>query len=78
MDQQGRAYVREKMPILGLGTYEVRSEQVIEEIIDAALEVGYRFVDTAQVYGNEKFIGNALKKLLPKHNLTRYFSFFQK
>jgi 2,5-diketo-D-gluconate reductase B len=71
MDKAGREYVRLKMPIIGLGTYEVKSEKVIKDIIDAALEVGYRFIDTAQVYGNEKYIGSALKELLPKYNLTR-------
>ncbi|KAF5282573.1 hypothetical protein FQA39_LY04980 [Lamprigera yunnana] len=36
-----------------------------------ALSMGYRLIDTAAIYGNEKIIGQALKKLLPKYKLTR-------
>lgn len=48
-------------------------EKVIFDILNAALNAGYRFIDTAQVYCNEQFIGNALKVLLPKYNLKRFF-----
>uniref|UniRef100_A0A1I7XQP1 Aldo_ket_red domain-containing protein n=1 Tax=Heterorhabditis bacteriophora TaxID=37862 RepID=A0A1I7XQP1_HETBA len=71
MDVSGRNYVQSKMPSVGLGTYQIRNEQTIFSVIDAALECGYRFIDTAQIYGNEPAIGRALKELLPKHELTR-------
>ncbi|KAI1729123.1 aldo/keto reductase family domain-containing protein [Ditylenchus destructor] len=73
LDQRGFEYVQERMGgcKIGLGTYQIRSEKVIQEILDAALEVGYRIIDTAQIYGNEKYIGTALKTLLPKYGLTR-------
>ena len=35
------------------------------------MEAGYRLIDTAQFYENEKAIGDALKILLPRHNLQR-------
>ena len=71
MDFSGKSYVDGRMPRIGLGTWEVRGEKTIHDVVDAALGAGYRFIDTAQVYGNEKSIGIALKELLPKYNLTR-------
>lgn len=41
------------------------------EVIDNALAAGYRLFDTAHMYDNETYLGNAFKELLPKHNLTR-------
>jgi len=45
------------MPILGLGTYLNTGSYSIFETLDAALDVGYRFIDTAQLYANEADIG---------------------
>ena len=50
-----------KMPILGFGTYQITEPNKCEECIINALEVGYRLIDTAQAYGNEETIGNAIK-----------------
>ncbi|KAF2903534.1 hypothetical protein ILUMI_02652 [Ignelater luminosus] len=60
-----------KMPMIGLGTYLLTDKRSIWKIIDEALSAGYRLIDTAAMYGNEEEIGYALKKLLPKHHLTR-------
>lgn len=49
------------MPLLGLGTYGRRDEAGIEAIL-AALEVGYRHLDTAQDYYNERECGEALRR----------------
>ena len=59
------------MPILGLGTYNVKGSEKMHLIIDAALETGYRAFDTAAVYGNEADLANALLNLMPKYGLTR-------
>ena len=63
-----------KIPRLGFGTYQVRGQRVVERIIKNVLKAGYRHIDTASVYGNEKYIGHAIKKsgidrLLFFHNL---------
>ncbi|XP_063700895.1 uncharacterized protein LOC134831164 [Culicoides brevitarsis] len=58
------------IPLIGLGTYQIRGPEVFPAI-DFALDVGYRHIDTANVYRNEKEIGDALKTLLPKYGLTR-------
>ncbi|MFF0148633.1 diketogulonate reductase-like aldo/keto reductase [Amycolatopsis sulphurea] len=53
-DLGGRA-----MPLLGYGTHPMRGGQATEAVL-AALEVGYRLVDTATRYRNEEAIGAAL------------------
>ena len=51
-----------KMPMLGLGTYQVKDgKECIQQVKDA-LEIGYRLIDTAQGYQNEQFIGQAIKE----------------
>ncbi|KAJ8976873.1 hypothetical protein NQ317_001197 [Molorchus minor] len=59
------------MPMIGFGTYQIRGTQLIRDVLDRALDAGYRAIDSAAVYGNEEDIGKALKELLPKYNLTR-------
>ncbi|HDP79335.1 MAG TPA: aldo/keto reductase, partial [Spirochaetes bacterium] len=48
------------MPALGLGTYKTPDGHPVEQAVTAALEAGYRCVDTASFYGNEAGIGRAL------------------
>ena len=48
------------MPLLGLGVYDMYLKQA-EEAVETALEIGYRLIDTASMYENEKEIGNAIK-----------------
>lgn len=47
------------IPQLGFGTYKVAPASA-QEIVETALEVGYRHIDTAQMYGNEAEVGAAL------------------
>ena len=51
-----------KMPILGYGVYQVNDLEECERVVSEAIEVGYRSIDTAQAYGNESAVGNAVKK----------------
>lgn len=46
------------LPALGLGTFRLKDQAVIASV-SAALELGYRAIDTAQIYGNEAEIGQA-------------------
>ena len=50
-----------KMPVLGYGVYQTPAEQTEECVLDA-IRIGYRSIDTAQAYGNEEGVGNALAK----------------
>src|SRR6516162_2791811 len=47
------------MPALGLGVAEL-SDAETERAVAAALEMGYRLIDTASVYGNEAAVGRAI------------------
>lgn len=49
------------MPALGLGTFQLEGE-TCREAVRHALEIGYRHIDTAQIYGNEEQVGRALKQ----------------
>lgn len=50
-----------KIPKVGLGTWLIDNDKV-EEVVECALEVGYRHIDTAQAYGNEEGVGKAIRK----------------
>lgn len=47
------------IPQLGFGVFKVQPDQTAETVT-AAFEVGYRHIDTAQMYGNEEGVGNAV------------------
>ncbi|GLV45656.1 uncharacterized protein CBL_02676 [Carabus blaptoides fortunei] len=59
------------MPLIGFGTFQIRGRQLIYDVLNNALNAGFRSFDTAAVYGNEQDIGLALKELLPKYSLQR-------
>ncbi|MCW2830488.1 MAG: oxidoreductase [Aeromicrobium sp.] len=48
-----------EIPQLGFGVYQVEPDETKDATL-AALEVGYRHIDTAQMYGNEKGVGEAI------------------
>lgn len=50
-----------KMPKLGYGVYQVSNAECEKCVLDA-ISVGYRLIDTAQAYGNEEAVGNAIEK----------------
>lgn len=48
-----------KIPVVGLGTWQLEGDEV-QPLIEKALELGYRHIDTAQAYRNEQHVGAAL------------------
>jgi 2,5-diketo-D-gluconate reductase A len=48
------------MPQLGMGTYQIPDPQVAA-VVRAGLDLGFRLVDTAAIYGNERGVGDGLK-----------------
>ena len=50
------------MPILGFGVFQVTDLAECERSVLDAIETGYRLIDTAQSYGNEEAVGNAIKR----------------
>ena len=58
------------IPRIGLGTYNMNSLEA-EEMSYAAIEYGYRHIDTAAVYRNEDGVGTALKRIFTDTDLKR-------
>ncbi len=48
------------IPQLGFGVYQIKPEDTVEAV-SKALEIGYRHIDTAEMYGNEKEVGEAVR-----------------
>ncbi len=51
-----------ELPMLGLGVWQVPDGPECVSAVRAALELGYRHIDTAQAYGNEESVGRALRE----------------
>jgi 2,5-diketo-D-gluconate reductase A len=49
------------MPLLGFGVFQMQDADECARSVSAALDAGYRLVDTAAAYGNEEAVGNAIK-----------------
>lgn len=59
-----------RMPLFGLGTYEMESSNVEKTLKTALKQSNYTMVDTAAIYHNEKAIGDTLKSLkFPRDSL---------
>jgi 2,5-diketo-D-gluconate reductase A len=48
------------MPLLGFGTWQITGREALQAVT-SAVEAGYRHIDTATVYGNEREVGSALR-----------------
>uniref|UniRef100_A0A8C1NPS2 NADP-dependent oxidoreductase domain-containing protein n=1 Tax=Cyprinus carpio TaxID=7962 RepID=A0A8C1NPS2_CYPCA len=59
------------MPLLGLGTFRLQSQEDSYNAVGAALTAGYHVFDTAAICHNEAQLGHALRRLLPKHDLSQ-------
>ena len=51
-----------KIPQIGLGVYQIKGDELTEKCVLEALKVGYRHIDTAHYYENERGVGSAIKK----------------
>ena len=52
--------VADEMPMLGLGTWENKRHEQCAESVRRALQMGYRHIDTAQIYRNEAAVGDGI------------------
>lgn len=59
-----------EMPLLGLGTYKLRGEDLIRSVREA-IDLGYRHFDTATLYENEEELGQALNEAMKAGDVTR-------
>ena len=64
IDLKGRVKLNDgnKMPYLGLGVYKAKTGEEVYRSVRTALDVGYRLIDTAKFYGNEKGVGRAIRE----------------
>jgi diketogulonate reductase-like aldo/keto reductase len=49
-----------RVPVIGLGTWDLRGSSCAR-LVEQALCLGYRHVDTAEMYGNEREVGEGLR-----------------
>ena len=50
-----------EMPLVGFGTYQITDDEECARSVCAAIEAGYRLIDTAQNYGNERAVGEGVR-----------------
>lgn len=50
------------IPLVGLGVFKLEEGEEVANSVTWALEAGYRSIDTAKVYGNERGVGKAIKE----------------
>ncbi len=55
-----RYFTEKKLPGIGLGTWENTDPAKCAQSVETAISVGYRHIDTAQFYGNEKAVGKGI------------------
>ncbi len=51
-----------EMPCIGLGVFRIEDNNEAERVVKTALNVGYRHIDTAMYYHNEKAVGKAIRE----------------
>jgi diketogulonate reductase-like aldo/keto reductase len=61
LDRTIRLRTGQLMPSIGLGVFQAKRGEETRRAVAAALELGYRHIDTARIYGNEADVGAALR-----------------
>lgn len=59
------------IPVIGFGTWQAPNGQITTDAVKTALQTGYRHVDAAAVYGNETFVGKAIKEYISESGVSR-------
>ncbi len=59
------------IPCFGYGTYKIKDASEAYESVQSALELGYRHIDTAAFYENEKYVSNAIKDFMKEKGVAR-------
>jgi methylglyoxal/glyoxal reductase len=59
-----------RIPVIGFGTWMIVPDTKAQRVVGKAIETGYRLIDTARIYGNERGVGLAVKESgIPRKNL---------
>ncbi len=68
-----------EMPWFGLGVFKVEDGPELVEAVKSAIKAGYRSIDTAAIYGNEKAVGEGIRAGIKKQAfLVKIYSLLQK
>ena len=59
------------MPTIGLGTWQASTEGEAETAVFEAIQAGYRHIDAAALYGNEKEVGAGIAKAMEELEIKR-------
>ena len=51
-----------KLPAIGFGTWRITPDEAAQQAVATALAIGYRLIDTAHIYGNERGVGAAIRE----------------
>ena len=66
-----------EIPLVGLGVWQMTNGRECVDAVRSALELGYRHIDTAQAYGNEESVGQALRESgVPREDVFITTKFF--
>uniref|UniRef100_A0A8C5Q9T0 Rho crystallin n=1 Tax=Leptobrachium leishanense TaxID=445787 RepID=A0A8C5Q9T0_9ANUR len=67
-----------KIPVIGFGTYEPKnvSKHLTEDATKIAIEIGYRHIDSAFIYGNEAEVGRAIRAKIADGTVKRKDIFY--
>ena len=57
-----KLYNGNEIPQMGFGVFKIKGDELTEKCVSEALKVGYRHIDTAHYYENERGVGAAIKK----------------
>lgn len=60
-----------KIPVVGFGTYQMPDNDETAKIVEHAIDVGYRHIDTAALYKNEESVGRGIQRAIDKGTVTR-------
>lgn len=60
-----------EIPIVGFGTWKMRDEEETPKIVEHAIKVGYRHIDTAAIYKNEELVGEGIRNAINNGLVTR-------
>ncbi|AZJ23104.1 aldo/keto reductase [Bacillus wiedmannii] len=60
-----------EMPWFGLGVFKVEDGPELVEAVKSAIKAGYRSIDTAAIYGNEKAVGEGIRAGIKEAGITR-------
>lgn len=60
-----------KMPVIGFGVFQIPDAEECKRVVKDAIRTGYRSIDTAASYGNEKAVGEAIRESIQEGVVTR-------